>query len=101
MTSVNHINTSYWDWFGDEEYFSSRISDVLWVGRKETLQEDFERLRKILGLPEHVCLEKKNIRQYGKCDLNTSLCNKGKIVLSQWYYRDFEFLSFCKRLGLL
>ncbi len=48
MRSIQHVNRSYWDWFGDPAYFRSRVDDLLWVGRQESL--DLSRLAIALGV---------------------------------------------------
>jgi len=28
MSSIGHVNTSYWDWFVNEKYFLTRTNDI-------------------------------------------------------------------------
>lgn len=30
MRSIGHVKSSYWDWFHNEEYFTSRLSDIFY-----------------------------------------------------------------------
>src|SRR5262245_9750479 len=54
MKSIQHVNSSYWDWFGTEEYFLARLPDILFIGFQETLDSDFLILRQKLNLSESI-----------------------------------------------
>src|SRR5207248_9738388 len=52
MRKMFHVRSSYTDWFIDERYLRSRMNDILFVGRQESLSEDFRRLKRLVGLPD-------------------------------------------------
>jgi hypothetical protein len=56
MRSIGHVCDSYWKWFESEEYFLSRIHDIVFIGFQENLSRDFESLKSILGLPAALSL---------------------------------------------
>ena len=37
MKSIGHVKSSYWDWFENEAYFTSRRPDILFVGFQESV----------------------------------------------------------------
>jgi hypothetical protein len=47
MRGIVHVRSSYWDWFGDADYFRSRADHILWVGHQENL--DLKPLARVLG----------------------------------------------------
>ena len=51
MRSIQHVKTRYDDWLKDVPYLRTRSADILWTGRTETLAQDFEVLKQILGVP--------------------------------------------------
>ena len=102
MKNIAHVNTSYWRWFINEEYFSSRKSDILFIGATSDLNGDFIRLKKILDLPKDIELplddEQKNANPP---DVDRSLDDGSRINLKSWYSRDFQFLELLKSSDLL
>jgi hypothetical protein len=65
MKYIYHINSIYWDWFENEAYFQSCISDVLFIGFQDSLNDDFEVLKEILGLSKSVKLPEWEVDSYG------------------------------------
>ena len=64
MKTIGHVNSSYWDWFENESYFQSRLSDVFFIGFQENLSVDFEKLKLKLGLPQNVVLPLDDLRAH-------------------------------------
>lgn len=50
MRSIRHVNTHYRDWVISEKYLLTRKRDVFFIGRQESLQQDFEILKALLGI---------------------------------------------------
>lgn len=97
IRNIQHINASYWDWFGNEAYFQSRISDVFFIGFQEDLDDDFEILKEILGLPESVKLPESDVEAHrNPPDLDTNLENEAVANLKEWYAREYDFLNLCR-----
>jgi hypothetical protein len=98
MKSVRHIRSSYWGWFGDEAYFASRAADILFVGRQETLTQDFEQLKTLLGLPANLALPTDEVQSHrNPTNVNTKLSELAETNLRDWYARDYEFLELCRK----
>ncbi|QTA87820.1 sulfotransferase family 2 domain-containing protein [Desulfonema magnum] len=102
MKSVFHVNTSFWDWFENKEYFLSRISDIFFIGFQESLDHDFERLKMKLGLPDTVTLPTDNVEAHkgGYSDSEQFLEEKAIKNLEKWYAKDYEFLKLCRKIML-
>jgi len=102
MKSCYHIKTFYWDWFENKEYIKSRKDDILFIFRQEKLNKDFDFfVRKFLpgskvSLPEDDVLRHKTPDGY-----STNLSEEAVNSLKKWYKRDYEFLEFIQKLGLL
>lgn len=98
MNYVIHLS-SYYDWFKDIEYFKSRINDILFIGFQETLDNDFEKLKVILGLPASATLPKDDIGAHrNPAHLDTSLSSEAISFLKQWYAPDIELVAICKKI---
>jgi hypothetical protein len=99
MKAIMHVRTSYWDWFKSEPYFLSRLSDILFIGFQETLDEDFEILKKMLCLPAAIMLPENDIEAHrNPRDLDTSLEMEAIKNLREWYAADYEFMRLCREL---
>lgn len=95
MQSIEHIRSFYSDWFRSEEYFLSRLKDILFIGLTERLDQDFEKLKKILYMKESIKLPKdKQHAHVGS--YNVRLDEEAKCNLLNWYKDDIKFYNFLK-----
>lgn len=100
MDAITHIKYSYWDWFGDEAQLAARRDDILFIGRLESFNQDFELLKKPLGLPESLSLpgdSKRANRSSSSSNDSTALEPEALQWIKNWYRRDYDFLEFCDR----
>src|SRR5262245_9959259 len=89
MKSIRHVQSSYWDWFLDPEYFESRLDDVLWIGFQETLASDVETLKTLLHLPPKVRLPSDAVASHrSPPGLDRTLDPASQAILREWYARD-------------
>jgi hypothetical protein len=99
MHGIRHVKSHYWNWFGDESYFRSRFGDVLFVGRQETLDEDFERLKAVLDLPAGIALPKDDVESHrDPTGLDRTLEDVAIENLRSWYREDYRFAALCEEL---
>jgi len=99
MRSIEHVRSSYWEWFESEEYVRSRSSDVFFIGFQERLREDFAILKTKLGLPERIELPADEVQAHvSPKDVDRTLDDDAVRNLRRWYERDFEFISLCRSL---
>ena len=100
MKSIFHVNTSFWDWFENKEYFLSRMPDIFFIGFQESLDGDFERLKIKLGLPDTIKLPAESLEAHkgDYSDFEKILEEKAIKNLEKWYAKDYEFLSLCRKI---
>jgi hypothetical protein len=98
MKHVQHFKP-YKKWYGDFEYFKSRIGDILYIGFQESLNADFAKLIYILGLPESISLPIGYIAAHrNPSNVDKSIDAGGILALQEWFAEDFEFISICKEV---
>ncbi len=100
MRSISHIRSPHWCWFKDESYFLSRQSDILFIGFQETLNEDFEVLKRLLTLPEAVKLPDNEVTaNRARANVDKRLDDEAIRNLKAWYHRDYEFVDLCRGIA--
>lgn len=98
MAGIKHINSSYWDWFRDENLLAEREKDIVFIGRTEALDSDFTALAKYLGLPAGVSLPtdpKKGHRSNPAKGAERVFEKRAEELVKNWYLRDYEFMDLC------
>ena len=97
MRSIHHVQSSYWDWFESEAYFRSRLNDLFFMGRQESLSSDFLILRAKLGLPESAALPDDDVRSHRTVITESIEVDEiSRSILTRWYARDLEFMELCR-----
>jgi hypothetical protein len=100
MRGIGHVNTRYSYWFGDEAAFRARVPDLFFVGFQESLDEDFESLKRKLGLPPRAELprgvEAAHMTPPG---FDTQLGETARANLERWYADDAAFVELCRELA--
>jgi len=101
LHEIGHIHHLI-HWYKSIEYFNSRIDDILFIGFTETLDSDFDKLKKLLNLPSKITLPKDSI---GVMKGPTRIREQDKIIqepgltfLKEWYKQDIEFVALCKEI---
>ncbi|MHC5109457.1 MAG: sulfotransferase family 2 domain-containing protein [Planctomycetota bacterium] len=99
MNSIQHIRSSYWDWFENEAYLRSRAKDLFFMGQLDRLEEDFRRLKCKLGIPDHAALPSDDYTAHRTPEsADRRLDDQAIATLKQWYKQDFEFIELCQEL---
>lgn len=97
MNSIYHVKSSFFDWFGNEKYFLSRIEDLLFIGFQETLAEDFQTIKEKLGIDLAVQLVENDVLAHKTPSIfNKTLEDKAIANLQEWYSKDIQFYKLCK-----
>lgn len=102
MQNISHVNSSYWDWFEDEDSFLFRIDDLLFIGSQSSFEKDFERLKTVLSIPNRIKLPQSNKETHktpGHFDTNLSEISRHN--LHKYYHREYEFLEFLRKNELI
>lgn len=96
MRSINHVSTSYWDWFGDAQTLRRRRDGCLAMLRVATLHDDAARLAARLGIPpERLVLPTSDDGAHRNPPLPhrpPDVVARSRDNLCRWYARDYEFL---------
>jgi hypothetical protein len=100
MRGIGHVNTPYSFWFGDEAAFRSRSSDVFFIGFTERLDDDFELLKRKLGLPPEARLPgDQTVAHRTPAGFDEHLGEGARSNLERWYERDLAFVQLCRELA--
>lgn len=98
MHSISHVRSHYWDWFKDETYFLSRVKDIFYIGFQETLQDDFEILKRKLQLPGVASLPIDEVHTHrNPTNVDKKLDMESILNLKNWYAKDYEFMEFSRK----
>lgn len=101
MRSIRHVRSSYWEWFESEQYFTSRLADIFFIGFQEHLAKDFDILKSKLDLPDRAQLPNDDIIAHrNPKNLDQTLEDEAIANLKNWYKDDFAFISLCKKIIL-
>jgi hypothetical protein len=94
MNSIQHVRDPYGRWFIDTEYLESRLSDILFVGSQERLDDDFNCLKELVRLPGDCRLPQDDLGAHrSPRGLDTHLDDSAKANLLAWYADDYRLLS--------
>lgn len=94
MRSIRHLKRPMTFWTGDPEYFRTHLHQVLYVARQETLDDDWETLKELLGLPRGQSLPADPVvahRSPGGED--TAISERGVRALRRWFADDYELVE--------
>jgi hypothetical protein len=77
----------------------ARRKQIVYIGRQETLDADWERIRALLELPDDVRLptDPRKAHRRERSD-ERPLDEAAKAALREWYAREYEILRVCDRL---
>jgi hypothetical protein len=99
MRNIGHVRNLYSQWFESEEYLLSRASDIFFIGFQETLADDFETLKLMLGVPATVKLPDDDIGAHrNPAHLDKKLGVQAIENLHRWYAEDFRFFNLCREI---
>jgi hypothetical protein len=93
MKAIAHVKTHYKNWLISADYLLKRKADILFIGRQETLEQDFQILRQILGIPA-ASLPTDPVRAHrNPTDLGIELKPEAIENLREWYREDYQMLE--------
>ena len=98
MNTIRHLRHQE-RWAGTPEELRERGDQILYIGRQETLNADWEQLKEILDLPRQIELPTDPVvahrREKGG---EEPLTDASVEILRDWYKRDYELLDYCEEL---
>jgi len=100
MNTIAHVKSSYWDWFIEESYLKKRVPDILYICNQHKLKEDFNELKVLLGLPDHLELPEKDstAAHRNPGGLDRALAAQARLNLESWYDAEYYFLNLIKEI---
>jgi hypothetical protein len=100
MHGIGHVNTPYTFWFPDESAFRARLPDLFFIGLQDRLDEDFELLKRKLGLPGDATLPRdETVAHKTPEGFESQLSELGRANLERWYERDVALVRLCRELA--
>jgi hypothetical protein len=100
MHGIGHVNTPYTFWFRDEKAFRSRLPDVFFVGLQDRLNEDFELLKRKLGLSHEARMPRdETVAHKTPPEFEGRLSDVARANLERWYAWDVAFVELCRELA--
>ncbi len=96
MRGIIHVNMGYKCWFWNYEEIENRGQDIILIGLQEDLDADFERLKRIIGLPNELQLTKDPVLAHAMpVGFDTTLSDLALENLKAWYAEDIQFYDQC------
>lgn len=98
MESIIHVNSSYWDWFRDREYFKERVDDLFFILRLENLESDFKKFIQKVNGEHEIELGTDSLSKHSN-NIEYFLSEKSFKNLMEWYNEEYKFLKFIDDLS--
>lgn len=99
MHAIEHVRSQQISWIGGSIDALERRRDRLVVlGRQETLQRDFEKLKTALGLPAALALPESG-RTAHRSQTSEQLKQRQAAEIAAWYQPDYALLSWIEDSG--
>jgi len=101
LENIGHVNSSYWDWFGDAAFLKANKHKILFVLRQENLNADFHMFCRQYA-PDLGDLPNDEVKSHKNPDmLDKTLEEQAKTYLKEWYQREYAFLDLLYTEGLI
>jgi hypothetical protein len=98
MGAIGHVNLPLSVWLDSPEYLAERRDAIAFVGFQERLTEDFEILKRLLGLPPDLALPTDPVVAHATpAGFETSLSATARHNLTEWYARDVAIYEYLRR----
>jgi Sulfotransferase family len=84
---------------GSPRQVRSKLKQIVYIGRQETLEADWRQIKTLLSLPPDVELPSDPaVAHLGRPRDDTSLDTAARDALHRWYKRDFKLLELCEKI---
>ena len=101
INGIRHLGWRLEKWLVSPDLLRSRLPDILLIGFQESLEEDFENLKQIVGLDESVQLPRDDVKAHrNRPDSDRRLDEQARTNLVEWYADDYEFFELCREHAL-
>ncbi len=100
MHGIRHIESPQWKWLRSLEYLRKRRSGIFFVGFQESLDQDFELFKSLLGLPGEIKLPHDEVAAHKTpSGMDKRLDLESISNIKTWYQRDYELIAYCKEIA--
>jgi hypothetical protein len=97
MANIRHLHSLH-SHVGTRSTIRLRKSRVVYIARQETLADDWNKIRRILGVPEDVELTDDPVKAHKRNTAIDELTPEVQGALRKWYAKDYRLLNYCERL---
>jgi hypothetical protein len=99
MRRIGWVRSSYDRWLIGRDWLAGRLPDLRFIGLQESLAEDFETLKRLLGLPDECRLPDDPVTAHRTpAGLDRDLGAAAVANLRRWYAGDLAVYQFCREL---
>jgi hypothetical protein len=99
MRTIEHVRSPFSYWLQDPVYLKQRARDVLFVAFLESLDADFEEMKKLIGLKTDVFLPKDDVKMHkSPAHMDNSIAPDASDNIARWYAQDYVLMETCRRL---
>jgi hypothetical protein len=99
LRSIEHLRSSYWDWFESADQLRRRQHDILWIGFAEALDSQLDALAAQLGLAA-ITLPRDDTSAHRRATgPETALPDAARDALREWYAADYDFVRLCREIA--
>jgi hypothetical protein len=99
MCCIKHVKSPLARWLISPAYLLGVQEQILFVGSQESLNEDFEFVKHIVGLHRSIMLPISHIEMHKRPEYQDPVLSELAIEnLAEWFKEDFEFLNVCAEI---
>jgi Sulfotransferase family len=99
MRTIAHLRRHMTDWTAGPAYLYANLDKVLYFARQESLDEDWEKLKELLGIPGGHMLPRDPKRAHrGEYPRDAPISDRGLEALREWYADDYELLEIAEHV---
>jgi hypothetical protein len=98
MRHINHLRFQR-RFTGPPEELQARLDQIVYIGRQETLDQDWRQLKRLLELPKNVELPWDPKAAHRRMTPHETKFDERQLeALRRWYARDYRLVAFCDQL---
>jgi Sulfotransferase family len=99
MRRIRHVKRPMTFWLGSAAYLYLNRGKILHVARQESLDEDWEEIKELLGLPrEQMLPDDHTVAHRTSYTGDMSISEEGLRALRRWYAEDYRLLKIAEAL---
>lgn len=98
INTIVHTRVRLADWLGSPQELESRKDDILYVYQQETLDDDFRKMKDVLGLPAAQLPADDVTAHRLKGNWDTALDDLALENIRRWYQSDYDIIAACRKL---